>query len=198
VPTALLSAALFNTNDFEPFSNARYLMPVVVVLLVAIAAFLGQLLGTGTGSRLPRRALLGLLAVGLSLQPLVALARFDENRPVDNRALVQALGVIESNLEPGEVLILDKQLFARRGGASVRDGVLDMLLTLRAVPYRYALVEPDDVRTLLARRPSQLAVLDGESVPRLRDRFSLTYLATLGARSSRTGGPEHALYRLAP
>jgi hypothetical protein len=138
------------------------------------------------------------LTLALALPPLAARAAYDDPRSVDNRALIAALAAVEAARQPDEMVIVDRRLAERHGPEGVRLGVmLEMLFTVRSVPYRYASLEPWDVRTMLGRRSSQLVVLDATSIPRLRDRFTLTRLAPLNLRATRGDEAEHAVYRIA-
>jgi hypothetical protein len=79
----------------------------------------------------------------------------------------------------------------------VRLGVLvEMLFTVRGVPFRCSSLEPWDLREILARSPSQLVVLDATSIPRLRDRFTLTRLAPLDLRATQGDYAEQGVFRI--
>ena len=122
-----------------------------------------------------------------AMLPLFDLGRYYDSRPADNRSSVEALAAIEAGREAGESVVLDRRLNDRRlgDGAVSLDQAMAMLLRIRDLPFEFADVEPEDVDRLLARRPSQLAVLDRVSVSRLADRYALAQLALITPRTAR-------------
>jgi hypothetical protein len=182
--SSLLLAPLWSLNSFEPVTNGRFMVPA----LIALFAGLGALLATCV----PRRPGFGIglpivVTAALALLQLLELGRYYDSRPADNRAAIDALERVEAERRPEEAVLLDRRLNDRRlgYGAVQLNRVFEMLFLIRDIPFAPIDGEPEELQRILSRGPTQLAILDRGSLPRLSERFNLTQLAIIRPRQSR-------------
>ena len=181
---SLLLAPLWSLNSFEPVTNGRFMVPAVI----ALYAGLGALIAAHAPRRPGLRVGLPLVATAaLALLQLLELGRYYDSRPADNRAAIDALERVEAERRPEEAVLLDRRLNDRRlgYGAVQLNRVFEMLFLIRDIPFAPIDGEPEELQRILAQGPTQLAILDRASLPRLSERFNLTQLAIIRPRQSR-------------
>jgi 4-amino-4-deoxy-L-arabinose transferase-like glycosyltransferase len=191
VVCSLAMAPLWGVKRFEPITHGRYLMPTIIAVYGALAAVAAQTALAGLrGSKfraIGAAAVVVVVALALGIQPVFELGRFYDSRPANNRSTIDAVAAIEASREPGEVVMVDRRLSERRlgEGAVELDQALAMLLNIRQIPFERSSVDLHDVQAMLARRGSQIALLDRASIDNLSRSYSLTQVTAIAQRTSR-------------
>ncbi len=195
---------------FRTLLTARYLMPVVPLLLAASAAFLVHASAALVAGRLGRSTLQGqkgmfalcapLAAVLLVLWPLAPLTRYYtrtfERSDTNERIMRLTDEIVAAGAATGERVLVDDSM-----GTELPDtGVTELrgfehLLVFARVPYRVVRVSPGRLQDELRGDPSVLAVLNARDAAAAAERLGVTPLdprppATAGR------GSDYRLYRL--
>ncbi|MCC7371819.1 MAG: glycosyltransferase family 39 protein [Chloroflexi bacterium] len=179
VAVSCLVVLPYIATDADPLLSGRYLMPVAVVGMVAIAVAVGALapIVTGRGS-LPRLAL-GMVLGGLVLAPLGGLRSYYEEKSAERQTSAGLLlipNAIFAERRYDEVVLLDERLAHVSLGAGGNTlEALQYLLAASGVPTQIA----NPLQPLLpegARTSRALIVLDEASVATVEETMRLTPL----------------------
>ena len=178
LPLLLLTATLvvfpsFN-GKYTVILNGRYLAPLLPVLYAASGALLAAGMrplhaphhSIGPRSALPARlgpiALAGLAAF-VVLHPLLNLQAYYGQAPPNqtNAGLLQAIGQIEANRRPGEVVVIGRPAAEPQIGTAsgLPSKVFSLALSLENAPYRVVDIDSNELLSPENRCRDQLVVV---------------------------------------